>query len=334
MKPFFQLILTGVMVTAYAVPAADSQSLIGVPVLGYVFDPAAQGIRPVSGTPGAALIGSPLDFGVALSWSVISPRQDFAMATGADGAVRILALPPGNFASQILTAAAGVPQKIVFSPSGETAGLYQPGQATIQIFTHLPQDAGLAHEINLAGLTGSLRSAAISDDGNLALILAGDEDDATLWLSYGGGDPVPLPAPPGPSAASFASGSDNAVLATQDGQMYLLENLATGPTRRPITLRDDRLAKPVAVRFTPDGKRVYVATQQGTVAGFGIRSGGATYLSCGCQPSGLFPLHSSTLIRLNEIADGPLMLLDTAQAEPRMWFVPAIAAAGSGGGAQ
>ena len=329
MKPIVHSILTGAMVTAAMLPA-EPPSQIGVPLLGYVVDSAAASIRPVTGIPGASTIGSPLDFGTASSGVAVSPRQDFAIGTGADGAVRILSLQPGNYTSRIL-ATAGTPQQIVFSPAGGTAGLYLQDRAKLQIFTDLPQEATLIHEIDVSG-TGSWRSAAISDDGKLAVILAGDQDSATLWLSYGGGDPVQLQAPAGTAAAGFRRGSDEATAATWDGQVYLLENLATGPTVRVVTPRDSRISQPVAIQFSPDGERIYVATGQGTVAEFGIRSGGATFVSCGCKPSGLFPLRSAALIRLNEFSGGPLMLLDTSNAAPRTWFVPAVAAPASSGG--
>jgi len=333
MKPFLQLklILTGVLLTAHPLPAADSQAQIGAPVLGYVFDPAAKGIRPVLGTPGASIVGDPLDLGVAVAWSVISPRQDFAIVAGADDAtVRIVALPPGNFDSQILTTAATISNRIIFSPGGESVGWYQADQAKLQVFTHLPHQPALAYEIDLTGVGGDLLSAAISDDGDLALMLTGGQDNPTLWLSYAGTVPAQLPAPAATATMSFRRSSQDAAMATRDGQVYLLQNLSTGPNFLVLAPADDRTSDPVAVQFSPDGQRVYVATRQGMVAGFGIRSEGATFISCGCKPSGLFPLHSRMLIRLNEISDGPLMLLDTANPEPRIWFVPAaIAAAAS-----
>lgn len=336
MKSFLLLILATAILPAPSAPAADPQSQIGAPVLGYVFDPAVKGIRPVIGIPGASIIGNPLDRGFSVASAVISPRQDFAIATVADNAaVRILMLQPGNFHSQILAAVAGVPQKIIFSPSGQTAGLYQQDQAKLQIFTQLPEEPALAHEIDLTGLTGDLLSAAVSDDGDLALILTGDQVNSILWLSYAGTGPVQLQVPSATSAISFRSGSHDAVLATRDGQIDLLQNLSSGLDLLVLAPPDERTADPVAVQFSPDGARAYVVTQQGMVAEFGIQSQGATFLSCGCKPSGLSPLRSPMLMRLNEISDGPLMLLDTALSEPRIWFVPAvIAAAGSGRRAQ
>jgi hypothetical protein len=328
MKPFLvQLTIAGVILTAHSL-SADSQ--LDVPVLGYVFDPAARGIRPVLGSPGASLLSDPVDAGVAVAWSVVSPRQDFAILTStSDAAVRILSLPPGDLSSRILTGAAGIPQKIVFGPGGETAGLYHRDEAKFQMFTHLPQDPALAHEIDLTGLSGSLLSAAVSDDGELALLLTGDSENTALWLSYGGATPVPLEAPAGTSAMGFQSAGRDAVLATRDGQVYLLQNLAAGPSLRVLAPADNRTAHPVAVGSSPDGGRAYVATRQGTIAVFGVGAEGATFLSCGCKPSGLFPLHSRMMIRLNEISDGQLMLLDTSNLKPRIWFVPAVVTAPS-----
>jgi hypothetical protein len=308
------------------------QASIASPVLGFAYDAGPRAIRPILGMPGASIVGDPLDLGVSVATAAISPRRDFAILVGADdAAVRVLSLQPGDPGSHMLPLAVTGPGRIIFSPDGGTVGLYQQDSAKLQIFTHMPQEPVLAHEINTVSLAGDPLATALSDDGEMALILTG----STVWLSRAGADPVQIQVPPSTSAMVFRSGGYDALMATRDGQVYLLQDLSTGTNLRTLLPPDSRTSDPVAVQFSPDGTRAYVATRQGTVAGFGIQTEWAAFTSCGCSPSGLFPLHSRTLIRLNEISDGPLMLLDTADPEFRIWFVPAvIPATGSERGAQ
>jgi hypothetical protein len=297
--------------------SGSSQASLSLPSLGFVYDAAAHAIRPIQGIPGASTIGDPLDPGVSVTASAISPRQDFALLVDADEAVRVL--PLGDLNSSILPGAVASPRQIVFSPSGGTAGLYRQDPSKLQIFTHLPQEPVLAHEIDTTAVAGDITSVAISDDGECALILTG----SGLWLSRAGSIPVQFPAPDSLSTVTFQRGGYDAALATRDGQIYLLRNLASAPAFSILAPSDDRTSDPVGVQFSPDGARVFVATRQGMVAGFGTQTEWSAFTSCGCRPSGLSPL-SRTLIRLNEIADGPLMLLDTAGPDLRVWFVPAV----------
>jgi hypothetical protein len=328
--PVFFLLASSAILPAHA--QSGSQTGLALPGLGFAYDAGLHAIRPILGIPGASTIGDPLDPGVSAGLSAISPRQNFALLIGADDAiVRMLSLESGDLHTSILSGAMAGPQQIIFSPSGGTAGLYQQNPAKLQIFTHLPQEPVLAHEIDTTAMAGETLSSAISDDGELVLILTGQ----ALWLSRAGGMPVQLPAPDSISAFNFERGGYHAALATRDGHLYLLQDLATGPNFRILAPSDDRTSDPVAVQFSPDGTRVFLAARQGTVAGFGIQTEWSAFISCGCKPSGLSPLDSRTLIRLNEIADGPLMLLDTAGPDLQVWFVPAvIPISGSERGAQ
>lgn len=291
--------------------------------MGYAFDPSIQGMRSISGFPGASLLGSPVELGTAAASAAISPRQDFAVFAAADdGAVRVVFLP--DLEMRPLAAAASSPSRIVFSADGWAVGLFQQERPRVQIFTHMPQEPVLAREISLAGVSGDVVSAAISDDGELALFLTGRTGNAAAWISLGGSDPVPLGLPAATAAMALRSGSRQAVIVTQDGQVGLLNDVAAGTEMRVLWSGDERTADPVAVRFSADGASVYVATRGGTIAALGIETEEASFVSCGCNPSGLFPLRSGTLFRLNDISDGPLLLLDVAGAHLRTWFVPAL----------
>ncbi len=295
-----------------------AQARIGAPVMGYAYDPAIQNFRPLSGFPGAALIDSPADPSVAASQVAVAPQQDFIIYTAAaDGSVQVET--PAKLETRSLAGAQNNPARIVFSPAGTAVGLFQQDSPRIQIFTNMPQEPVLAREVSLAGVSGDVTAAAISDDGELALLLAG----GMAWLSVGGSDPAPLGLPAGAAVVAFRAGSHEAAFVTGDGQVALAPDPAAGPDARTLGAADDATADPVAVRYSADGGTVYVVTRGGTVASFD-GTGRTGTISCGCSPSGLFPLRTPTLFRLNEISDSPLMLIDTAGAQLRTWFVPAL----------
>jgi len=312
-------------VSTFAIWAAtaDAQPRIGIPILGYAFDSTVKSIRPISGVPGAAILGSPVDLGTAAEWSGVSPRQDYAVVVAAeDGAVRLVSLS-AELTSQSLTAAFPSPALVAFSPSGAALALYRQDRRALQIFTHLPLHPLLSHEIDLTDVAVDTLSAAISDDGELALILAAGPESSAVWLSQSGTAPRPLNALPSITAMAFQGGNDRAALAARDGSVYLLENLSTAQSVRSISPPNDRTADPTAAGFSPEGERALVATSNGTVASFDIASAAAVFVYCGCRPSSLAPLNSR-MLRLNEISDGTLMLLDSTDPRLRIWFVPAL----------
>lgn len=337
MRSLFQFIFIVVVVAAEFATAADAQPRMSPPSAGYIFDPEARSIRSILGSPGASVIGPPLDLGIPVASSVISPRQDFAILVGAENAdVRVLQLQPDNFRIQVLPQSAPAPRLVTMSPSGRAVGLYySESPAKLQVFAHLSQAPLLAHEINLDSLTGDLLAAAISDDGEAVLFLTGDRENSSTWLSYAGTNPIRLQSIPSISVMAFQSDGYDVAMATRDGQVFSLRNLVTSPDLQTLWSQNDRTSDPVAVRFSREGTRVYLVTRQGMTASLGVETEGATFVDCGCHPSGLFSLNSGTMIRLNEISDGPLKLLDIANPEPRIWFVPALLPeAGAAGGAQ
>ena len=55
-------------------------NLFGIPSVGYVFEPDALALRPILGTPGAAVFGSRVELGMNVRRAWVSPRQNFALA--------------------------------------------------------------------------------------------------------------------------------------------------------------------------------------------------------------------------------------------------------------
>lgn len=319
MKFFLPLIL-GTSLWWLPAARAESPAGIGAPVMGFVFDGAAHVLRPITGSLGASRIGDALPVSFSLAQAVVSPAQNCAAAVDAlSGATQIVALPDSAASPQPLPSAEPWPKQMVFSPAGAALALTGQYSARLQIFTGLPQRPALAYDIDTSGLGGDVLSAALSDDGQLALLLT----SGGLWISQSGTSPVRLMD--GPTAAiSFQAGTHAAAAVASDGRIWIARDLANGAGFQAVSPEDSRLESATGVQFSADGAGVSVATRQGTLASLNFATGDSAFLACQCAPAGLFSLNSPMLFRLTNLSDMPLMLLDTATAQPRTWFVPAL----------
>jgi len=138
------------------------------PSSGFVFDGAAQSLRPVLGVPGASILGDPLSFGFALTSASVAPAQDLAVVSAADGSLHIFRLASGASTERTVDGLSIVPERVVFSPSGTSAALYAAGKA--QILTGLPDSPALAGTLDLGGAPSAF---ALSDDGAYLLYALG-----------------------------------------------------------------------------------------------------------------------------------------------------------------
>ena len=65
---------------------------LGAPSTGFVFDQSAHALRQIQGIPGAALVGTPVDFGLAVTAAWAAPRLDSAFVLAADGQAHLFRL--------------------------------------------------------------------------------------------------------------------------------------------------------------------------------------------------------------------------------------------------
>src|SRR5882762_2852942 len=59
-----------------------AETQLAKPVLGFFFDP-ANGLQPIQGIAGALTVGAPVELTATLTAALVSPRQDYALATAA-----------------------------------------------------------------------------------------------------------------------------------------------------------------------------------------------------------------------------------------------------------
>src|SRR5262245_46409211 len=69
---------------------AGSEARVGAATVGYIFDPDSRSLRLITGKIGAALLRSPADVDLKLSFASVSPRQDYALGIAAEGGEVVL----------------------------------------------------------------------------------------------------------------------------------------------------------------------------------------------------------------------------------------------------
>ena len=283
------------------------------PSLGYVFDPSAHALRRVQGIPGAALIGTAVDFGFVASAAYVAPRLDSAFVLAGDGQAHLFRLTADAPKEQAVDSL-GSPLRVVFSPSGSAAALFSAG--SVQVIKGLPDAPVAAAPIALRGNPRPRRplpdTLAVSDDGAYLLYAAGGPVEL---IGLAGNSRQVMPAAAGVLAAFAPGGHDAAVL--HGGKLTLFQDIAGAATERSFA----GVAAPSAVAFSPDSQKLFVASATGkAVTTILVATGDSSALACDCAPVALVAMGS--VFRLTELGSGPLWLLDTASGRGLI-FVPA-----------
>jgi hypothetical protein len=318
----------GMVLAASGVLGAQQSNLSG-PIAGFVFDGPGRVLRPIQGVPGASLLGDPVSLGLVVAAVYVSPLQDSAFVVGADDSLHLFRLNAGAPTEVSLGGVAGVPQRVIFSPSGTAAALVASG--TARVLTGLPNAPTLIASVTVpnpsqapARGSGSVRtrgeSLALSDDGMYLLTVAGG---SARLLSVHGQNRNLLPAQAGALVAFAAGGHDAAVVDSLAGLTLIRDAAGTAGTQ-VLAAPDEGLAGPAGLAFSQDKQTLYVASATSkSVAAFNLAAGSRAAIGCACTPTTLAPL--GNLFRLTELTAGPLWLLDTSAANPRTVFVPARA---------
>ena len=281
------------------------------PSLGFAFDPSSHALRRIQGIPGAALVGTPVDFGLAVSAAYVAPRLDSAFVLAGDGQLHLFRLV--DTPQERNLDSLGAPLRVVFSPSGSAAALYSPG--SVKVIKGLPDAPAVAATIRVSIDSRSRRplpgALAVSDDG--------------AYLLYSAGGPVELIGVAGDSRkvledaagalAAFAPGNHDAAI-VYGSKLILYQDIAGAATERTF----EGVTTPSAMAFSPDTQKLFVASTTGrAVTAVQVATGERSALACDCTPANLVPMGS--VFRLTELGSEPLWLLDTASN--RVVFVPA-----------
>lgn len=310
--------------------AAAQTGTVEPPALGFVFDRAASGVRPLRGLAGAATLGEPLDLGVTLRSAAVAQTGGYLLGVADDGGVWLFRDLNTEAYGSALPDAMAAPGTALLSPGANTAALYSRDAGRLQIIRGLPNVPEI-RDVDLSAAPGPLAVMAVSDRGVVLASTPVGAGEAVLAV-LPDGTVKSLFAARKVSTAAFAAASSDALVADAESQTVSMVRDVDG-SGEVVSLADG-IANVAALAVSRDGKQVFAAAD-GAVAAIGVDGGAPLTVRCDCRVAALERLHGNAVFRLTEpSADGPMWLLDMDSPDARVLFVPAAApvrAAAEGG---
>lgn len=299
----------------------SAPSVVAGPTLGFVFDRQAAAVRRVPGISGAANIGGVLRIPIPLATAYTAPQQDYVVGISAnDGTVTLVLLSHGVASGTTpLTLVPPAPDRIAFSPSGDSLALFYAGDEKLIALTGIPQAPQIASSWDLSSYGGSLTSLAIKDGGDALLGGITQASGGVLVLfPAGGAANVVLPMSR-PAAAQFLWGSRDAIVADQAGGMvYLLKSVDGALQELALTQAENGLAAPDLLAVDRSSRLALVAHSGGS-SGLAIDLTNATAqpFECECIISLLEPLNGDLTYRITDLRAGQFLTMDASASPPR-----------------
>jgi len=322
-KPGCQLALCSVLL---GLLGGNCWSQIRGPQLGFVFDKEEGVLRPILGIPGASRLGDALDLGLGLALAEVSPKQDYALGVthGEDGKVVLISLRESDHPGSALTleSAGTGASRITLSNEGKSAALLFPEKHSLKILSGLPDSPVLAEEVDLR-LTGLPEAVALDDDGKIVL-LAVPENQGSRLSVYAHETGLQSLGIFGRISALKLSADRRALIADRENhEVSLIHEVLGGAQRVVLAAKQDGIHDPVAVAFSNQENRVFVANAgSGTIASLSLDGGLSAVTSCDCIPKTLERLEGDGVFRLTELSEKPLLMFEASATENRVLFVP------------
>jgi hypothetical protein len=305
------------LATCLVCSAAACLAQVGAPQLGWI--PDGTRIRPVSGIPAAAAIGSAISTDQDFARIAPSPARNYVLVSSVQTGIVSVYTPENGF---IQLADAGIaPDFIFLSPRGSSAALWFSSINQVQLVTGLP-DAPAIRQVDASFLGSTPDRLAISDDGAW---FAGTWPDGVFAFGPNG-EVNRLPLEDRVTALAFFQGTLDLAAASASSLRRITG--ISGFAEASILLSSaDSSLQPVAVAATADNRTVLLADRSGSVMAVDIGSGTIVTSDCGCQPEGLFGIGPSAF-RLTGLDQGAFKLFDAARGE--VLFAPLALSEGAG----
>ena len=302
----------------FAIALTLSAASIQGPQLGLVFDASHKALRPILGIPGAATLGQPLELGVQLHKTAISPRQDYALATEGEHN-QVVVLMVGHKTAKPVPGIEQDPDEILLSPAGRAAAVYYKGRNTLLIVTGLPGAPKVSEELYLSA-GRPVSALAVGDDGRTVLAGMG----STVFLVTGSGEVPVLHELQKVAAITIPARGTAYVADSGRNQIHRLRGLADNLETDVIAGPKQGISAPVALAVSQDGGRAFVVNSKSrTISIIDLRGHApVTKIACGCAPTGLDRLIGNEVFRLTEPSGRPMWMLDASGRAPRVLFVP------------
>jgi hypothetical protein len=319
-------------------PVSSSPSSNAAPValaglqLGYLWQTGQHNLYPILGVTGATHYGSATlsaDGNVVNAAATTSPSFSSILVLNKDGTLQEWELPAAT--TTALAAHVPLDSSLIFSPSGTSAVVVSSSAHIAYVVSGLPSRPLVASTALPSGfVTGDI---TVSDGGALlvGLMPAGGVGVQFGFLSethsYS-----PIGAVQGWGGAAFQPGNTaNAVIVADalSGQLtYIANPDATSPTLTSLSV-SGLVEKAAGVAVSPDGKWAFVADGgKPQLVEVSLQASGPApaVIPCACTPQQMLPLTSDGIFAITKnVAGQPDWILDARTAQPRTFFIPAIA---------
>jgi DNA-binding beta-propeller fold protein YncE len=339
------ILLTGCgMVTGSKAPQAvnANPSSNAAPValtglqLGYIWQTGQRNLYPILGVTGASHYGSAAlsaDANVVNAAATTTSSSSSILVLNKDGTLQEWEFP----AATITALAAHVPldSSLMFSPSGTSAAVISRSAQIAFIVSGLPSKAQVASVSLPSGFVAG--DIAVSDAGGL---LVGVMPPGSAGIQFGFLSETHTYSPIGAlqswGGAAFQPGNAaNAVMVADavSGQLAYISNPdATSPALTSLSV-SGLVQKAAGVAVSPDGKWAFVADSgKPQLVEVSLQASGVApaVIPCACTPQQLVPLTPDGIYAITRnVAGQPDWILDARTAQPRTFFIPAIAIPGS-----
>ena len=302
-------------------------------IAGYIWDSRVHGLRPLSGSLGAAHLESPLT-GPALHSATPCPSHGFALGSDASGSVFSISLPSAEPTK--LGDAVAPDQQLTLSPSCGNGLVYSPSRGSGLLISGLPSSPRV-QSIALSA-SGPVVSAAISDSGAILLAALKSDGTASLAILSATGAPQVLSSPLQKiGGMAFLPGADSAIIADSAANtVYFGKQLSSGPSFAAIAAATQGVSNPRVVASSADGHFAFVANGAGNnLLRIDLTTTAAPVpVACSCTPTELLPLAGNAGFQITDAKAGLIFALNGDGLMPRTVFIPTDRAGAAAGGAQ
>lgn len=326
-------LLAGCWALTPASTQAAAEGTVSGPTMGFFFDAQLGGLRPILGVPGAAQIGAGLALNGPLSRAQVAPGQQYALGVDADGSLVFVDLRVSPPQSRALPVGLENVSRILISPLGEAAAVYDRGARRVQFFTGMLASPSSGSVVALTGLQGVLTAMAVGDQGQTLLAATSSaEGQGGLYVVESGGEVRRVSAVGRVLSMTFLPGQDNALLADYErSEVLRVDGVRSVAVANVIAAARDGVRRPLAIQASADRRHAVAALDgSGRLALIPLSGGAAQFVDCNCRPRELTPMRGKSLYRLTSDPNQPLFVLDAgrmsadgATMDPRVVFVPA-----------
>ena len=305
--------------------AGNGWSQIRGPQLGYVFDESQGILRPILGVPGASRLGDPLNLGLSLTLAEISPKQDYALGvTQGDGMLVLVIFGEGDQPGPVQKIGSVGPgaSHISLSSEGKSAAVLFPESKSLRILSGLPDSPLLTGEIDLR-LAGFPEALALDNEGKLVLLSVPETQGSRISM-YSRETGLQSLGIFGKVSALKLSADRNVLVADREShEVSLIQDVLGGAQRIRLAAREDGIDDPVAVAFSIEERRVFVANAGSrSIASLSVDGGPTALTFCDCTPTTLERLDGDGVFRLTGLSEKPLLMFEASATENRVLFVP------------